>query len=332
MSEIAFEALGVGLEATRGTLIDPPTHLLPWPGTIRPVSTYYEPDESRGTLFRRYRQKLVKRHCEWDAEGGADPRYAPLVFNMITGAGVISTPTNGVSTRLHTHKPTGTSDAVKTASIWWGDPNIQLWSAPFGFINEWTITADGSGDDGATMSISGLANYWAEDSATLPATLTTGSLLMPSAIQVWIDTSSAIGTTAITGRVISAEITGNNNIVTKPLAVGPGVVPTYSRIGRGKPEVSSTVTMEIPDTTQLDLVDAATDVKMRVRISGDLIESVTPDYYQYLQWDVFGKLKFDSWGDLEGTNRTVVLRVDTIYNSTLGADFALYAQNTSATV
>lgn len=329
--EVAFEAFAVGLESTRGTLIDPPTHYLPMVGTIVPVKEYYEPEESRGTLVKRYRQQAMRKYCTWSADGGADPRYAPLLFNMITGPGVISTPTNGVSTRLHTHKPAISSDAIKTFSGWFGDPNIQLWSAPFGFLNEWTITADASGTDGATMSASGMLNWWAEDSATLPAQ-TIGSILSPGAMQVWMDTSSGIGTTAITGRVVAAEITGTNNITAKYLAAGPTGTLTYTRIGRGRPEVSSTVTMEVPDTTQTDLMIADSIVKMRVRVNGDLIESVTPDYYNYIQWDVYGRLKFDSWADLEGTNRTAVFRVDTIYDSTLGADFCLYAQNASATV
>lgn len=329
--EIAFEAIGIGLESTRGTLIDPPTHLIPLVGTLRPLIEYYEPEEARGTLVRRYRSQEVRKAAEWDAEGALDARYAPLLFNMITGAGVISTPTNGSLTRLHTHKPGISSDTIKTGSLWWGDPNVQLWSAPFGYINEWTITADASGTDGATISVGGMANYWAEDSATLPAHVIS-SLLMPGTLQVWIDTSSAIGTTEVTGRVVAAEIAGTNNIVPKYLAGGPTGSLTYSRIGRGRPEVSSTITMEVPDTTQLDLFTAGTTAKVRVRVSGDLIESVTPDYYEYVQWDVFGPLKFDSWGDLEGTNRTVVFRIDTLYNSTLGADYALYAQNSSATV
>lgn len=331
MAEIAFEAIALGIEATRGTLIDPPTHRLPLVGTVTPVVEYYEPEESRGTLFRRYRQVAIRRSVTWQAEGGADPRYAPLVFNGITGAGVITTPVNGVLTRLHTHKPTGNSDVNKTYSLWFGDPNVQLWSAPYGYLNEWSITADASSTDGATMSISGGGRFWAEDTTTLPAQ-TIGSLLMPGKMQLWMDTSSAIGTTEITGRVVSADITGNNNIVEKHLAGGPTGGLTFTRTGRGRPEVSSTVTMEVPDTTQMDLFIADTTVKLRVRVNGDLIESVTPDYYEYIQWDVFGKLKFDSWADLEGTNRTAVFRVDTIYNDTLGADFCLYAQNQSAAV
>ncbi len=89
------------------------------------------------------------------------------------------------------------------------------------------------------------------------------------------------------------------------------------------------MTMEIPDTTQMDQVIASTSVKMRVRLNGDLIEGAL---YEYVQWDVYGRLKFDSWGDLEGTNRTAVFRVDSLYDTTLGADYQIVVQNQSAVV
>lgn len=251
---------------------------------------------------------------------------------MLIGAGVITTPTNGILTRLHTHKPSISTDAIKTATMFFGDPNVQIWRSVFGFANQFTISADASGTDGATMSISGMANPPVEVAApTFPAQVI-GGILTPNAMQVWMDTSSAIGTTAITGRVVSADFTLNNNIAAKYVATGPTGTTTYTRIGRGRPDASSTVQMEVVDTAQMDLLLAATEVKMRVRLNGNLIESVTPDYYAYTEWDVFGALKFAGWGDLEGTNRTATFRVDTIYDATLGADFAVRVQNSSATI
>lgn len=332
MAEVAFEVFALALEATRGTAVTPPTHTAPLVGTISPGSDWYEPEESRGTLVRRYRQQKVRDWSEWSAEGGADPRYLPLFLNLMTGAGVITTPTNGVLTRLHTHKPTISSDAIKTATLYYGDPNVQIWQSDFAYANEMTITADASGTDGATMSISGMANPMIEVSTpTFPAQ-TIGSILTPGSMQLWIDTSSAIGTTAITGRLVSAEFTLTNNIAAKFIAAGPTGGITYSRIGRGRPEASSTFQLEVIDTAQMDMVLAATSVKVRITVNGDLIESVTPDYYNFVSWDVFGKLKFDGWQDLEGTNRTASFRIDSIYDSTLGADFQVRVQNASATV
>lgn len=329
MAELAFEVLSGALETVRGTAVTPPTHNFPLTGMISPTSEWYRPQEQRGTLVAAYREQRVREASEWTAEGGLDVRFMPFFLNMTTGVGVIATPGGGTLARTHTHKPSITSDTLKTATLYTGDPNVQIWQADFAYANDLTITADASGTDGATMSIGGGANPLVEVAApTFPAQAI-GSLLMPGAMQVWIDTASAIGTTAITGRVVSAEFTLSNNIVTKFIAVGPAGGLSFSRIGRGRPDVSSTVTMEIPDTTQMDLALASTIVKMRVRINGDLIEAAL---YEFVQWDIYGRFKFDSWADLEGTNRTAVFRVDSLYDSTLGADYQIVVQNASATV
>lgn len=332
MAELSFEAFALALETTRGTAVTPPTHYAPLVGMITPTPDWFEPTESRGTLVKRYRQQKTRDSADWTADGGADPRYLPLFLNMITGPGVITTPTNGVLTRLHTHKPSITTDAIKTATLYFGDPNVQIWQSDFAYANDFSFSADASGTDGATMSIGGKANPMIEvTTPTFPAQ-TIGSILVPSAMQLWIDTSSAIGTTEITGRLVSADVTDANGVTAKYLAGGPTGGLTYNRLGRDRPDVSSTFQLEVNDTTQMDQALAATSVKVRIRVSGDLIESVTPDYYEYFQWDVYGKLKFDSWADLEGTNRTANFRIDTIYNSTLGADCCFYVQNQSATV
>lgn len=331
--ETTFEALAGALESTRGTAIATPTHLFPLVGMIEPAPEWYEPEEARGTLFRRYRQQKVWDQSNWSAEGGADTRHLPFLLNMAIGAGVITTPTNGVLTRLHTHKPSGPTDVIKTATLSWGDPNVQIWQSKHAVLNELTISADASGTDGTTLSVSGFAEPPVEVADPTYPAIVVGSLLIPGRMQIYIDTASAIGTTVLAaGTLVSAEFTLNNNIEPKHAATGPTGSVTYARFSRGRPDASTTFQLEVFDTTQMDLALAATHVKVRIRVNGDLIESVTPDYYEYVSWDMYGKLKFDGWGTTAGSNRTANFRIDTIVDSTLGADFQVQVQNQSATV
>lgn len=327
--EVGYEILAAAHESTRGTAVTPPTHTLPLTGTIDPTPEWYEPEESRGALFRRYRQIKVRENSTWAFEGGADPRYLPFFLSMTTGVGVIATPGGGTTSRTHTYKPAGTTDTIKTATLYFADPNIQTWQADFAFANTLTITADASGTDGVTMSVGGMANAMVEVSTPTWPAVTIGSALLPSTLQLWIDTSSAIGTTEITGRVISAAFELTNNISPKPIATGVAGSLSYSRIGRGRPDPVCRFQLEVPDTTQMDQVLASTSVKVRVRVSGDLIEGAL---YNYVQWDTYGKLKFDGWGTLADTNRTANFRIDSIYDSTLAADYQVVVQNASATV
>jgi hypothetical protein len=328
--EIAFETLAGAHEATRGTAVTPPTHYLPFTGTIDPTPEWYEPQESRGALFRRYRQEKIRENATWQFEGGADPRYLPFLLSMATGVGVIATPGGGTNALTHTYKPDGTTDTIKTATLYFGDSNVQIWQADFAFLNTLTISADASGSDGVTLTAGGMANAMVEVATPTWPSLNVGQLLLPQTQQLWIDTSSAIGTTEVTGRVISSSFELTNNIAAKPIATGPAGSLSYSRIGRGYPDVVSRFQLEVPDTTQMDQALASTTVKVRNRVSsGSVIEG---SLYWFVQWDTYGKLKFDGWGTLADTNRTANFRIDSIYDSTLGADYQVVVQNNSATV
>jgi hypothetical protein len=331
--ELAFEYLALALETTRGTAVTPPTHLLPFMGTVTPTNEIYRPEESRGTLARNYRSKVVRKGAEWEGEGGLDPNYAPLIFNMVTKAVTApTTPTNGVLTRLWTFVPTLNADNLKSATLYFGDPNMtSVMQAAYAMAEELNISADASGTDGVTWTINGKAQFpTMVSSPTLPAQ-TIGSLLMPGAMQMWLDTSSALGTTAVTGRLISTDWTIPTGVSFKHRAVGPTGGLGFGATGRGKREATASVVVEFNDAAiaaEYAHFAAGTTVKLRVRLNGDLIESVTPDYYEYVQLDIVGTLSDLEWGDLEGTNRTLGLTVTSQYDATLAADYALYVQNT----
>lgn len=332
-AETTFEKLALVLESTRGTAITTPTHYVPLDGMITPREEWYSPIESRGTLAEFYREARTRQWSEWTAEGGADPNYLPVLLNMLVKTNASpTTPTNGVLTRLWSFVPTMTSDDIKTATMMWGDPNNQIFQSAYNVATNFELTADASGTDGVTMTIGGFGKSPTKVSAPTYPSQAVGSLLLPGKMQLWMDTSLAIGTTEITGRVISANFVLDNKIARKHLAGGVTGNLEFTRIGRGRRHAESTVAFELADQTQYDLWAAGTSVKLRVRISGDLIESVTPDYYSYCQWDIYGKLRLNDWGTLEDTNRTVEFTVFSKYDSTLGADWALYVQNALATL
>lgn len=337
-AELAFESLSLALETTKGTAVTPPTHYLPMSGTMTPVREKYRPAESRGTLAEFYRAKTVRASAAWEAEGGADPNYAPVLFNMLVKANSSpSTPTNGVLTRLWTFTPTMTSDDLKSATLFFGDPNVQIFRSTYGMITDMTISADASGTDGATWSVNGTGQFPSRVSApTLPAQ-SVGDLLMPGAMQLWIDTSSAIGTTEVTGRFVSTEWRIPTGVTYKYYAGGPTGGLNFTKHGRAKRHAEATITVELNETSintgkEYLTWEADTTVRMRIRLNGSLIESVTPDYYSYLELDIYGPLDAFAWGDVEGSNRTMTFTVQSQYDSTLGADFSLKAQNTKTSI
>lgn len=332
-AEVSFEKLALALESTRGTAVTTPTHYIPMDGMITPREDWYSPTEARGTLAEFYREARVRQWSEWSAEGGVDVNYLPVLLNMLVKANSSpSTPTNGVLTRLWTFTPTMTSDDLKTATIMWGDPNNQIFQSAYNTATDFEMTADASGTDGVTMTMSGFGQTPSKVSTPTYPSQAVGSLLLPGKMQLWMDTSSSIGTTEITGRVISSRFTLANNVSRKHMAGGTSGNLQFTKIGRGRRHAEATIAFELTDQTQYDLWAAGTEIKLRVRISGDQIEAVTPTYYEYVQFDIYGKLRLNDWGVLEDTNRTVEFTVMSKYDSTAGYDWALYVQNQKATL
>lgn len=339
-AEIPFEYLAMALESTRGTAVTPPTHYLPLVGTIKPIREKYRPAESRGTLAEWYRSKTVRTNAEWEGEGGADPNYAPLLFNLFSKANSTpTTPTSGILTRLWTFTPTMTSDDLKSATMYWGDPNVQIFQSAYCMGDELTVSADASGTDAVTWAANGVGKFPARvASPTLPAQ-SIGDLLMPGAMQLWMDTSSAIGTTEVTGRFISTDWTIPTGNVYKYYAGGPAGGLGFTKTGRAPRHAEATITVELNTDSiaagkEYLTWEADTVAKMRIRLNGGAIETVAGPitYYSYIQLDIYGALDALEWGDVEGANRTMTFTVQSEYDSTLGADWSLSAQNTRTTL
>jgi len=338
-AEIPLSVFGLALESTRGTVVTPPTHLLPFAGTITPFRTKYRPQEARGTLEQYYRSKTVRTGCNWEIPDSlADPNYAPIVFNMFMKAVTSpSTPTNGVLTRLWTHLPTLTSDDIKSGTLYAGDPNVQIWQAAYCMGDELTVSADATSEDGATWAMKGMGRFPTRVSAPVFPAAIPGDLLMPGAMQLWMDTSSAIGTTEVTGRFIKTDWTIPTGVTYKNYANGPSGGLNFTTTGRKPRAAEATIEVEL-NTTSIGVgkeyltYEADTIVKMRIRLNGALIESVTPDYYSYIQLDIYGPLDAFEWGSVEDTNVTMRYTVTAQYDSTAGAGFVMSAQNTRTTL
>lgn len=184
-----------------------------------------------------------------------------------------------------------------------------------------TVELAGINSTGFTTYVGG--GTLAKVAPVFPSILT-APLISGPGMQMWLDTSLGIGTTAINGRLISAEHVIPVNYGYKHLAVGPTGAKTYTRVGRGKRSITTRVTLELFDMDQYKLFEDETICKLRIRHNGDLIET---GFYNYVEVDTYGPLNFTDWGELEGTNRTLTLEVNSQYDATLGADFRVAVQN-----
>lgn len=330
MAEIAFEYLAMALETVPGTAQPAPTSYMNLFGNVKPIKEYYEPEESTGMLAELMRVKETRKFGEWSADGPLDLIAIIELLSLIAKGGVSpTTPTNGVLTRDWEFVPTMLSDDLKMATLFYGDPNMtDIFRGSYGILNDLTISSDASGTDGATLSAGGICKYPAKFTAPSMPTQVFGPLVAGVNMSLYIDTSSAIGTTAITGRFVSAEHVLAGMIEPKYVAAGPTADLSYSRHGRGKRSLTSTVVMELVDYDQYDLAALKDTVcKMRVEHHGEEIESVSPIYYYGLTVDTYGPLRMNDWGDLGGTNRTIGFQIKSQYDATLAADWRIMVRN-----
>jgi hypothetical protein len=333
MATIPFEYLLLALETTRGTAVNPPTHYLNLAGTLTPRQSRYRPDESRGHLARNTRSRTVRRWCEFEGEGGLDTRNAVILGHMLFDGVVSPTTPGGTTPRLWTFTPTLTTDDIDSATLYWGDPNVQAFQAAYCMLDEVTITADASGEDGVMVEASGMGRF---PSATAPSSVPAQlnpPLLAPSDMQLWIDTASAIGTSEITGgRFVSCNLTIPTGVTRKWSASGPSGGRQFQRTGRTKRAITLEIVMELLDLTQYTIYannEGDTVARVRVRFNGPIIETT---YRHFIEFDLWGPLEVSDWGELEESNRTIVFTLESEYDTTAGTDIIMRVQNDSATI
>lgn len=337
--EIAFENLSAALETTRGLAVTPPTHNFPFTGRIVPGTTLQRGSSSDGTLseFDGRSGLVYKTGMIETDDAPVDLNYMPFILSMVTKGGVTPTTPSGATTaRLWTFSPDMTSDTIKSATFYFGDPNVKMLQSTYVMADTLTVSCDSTADAGATMKITGQGKFPTQLGSvpTLPSQIT-GSLIIPSAMQVWLDTSSAIGTTEVTDRVTKTDWTIPTGVTFKRGAKGPTTDLSFRRTGRGKRHAEANFTVEVTDFAQeYSTWEAGTIVKCRIRINGAFIETATgpTDLYGHLTLDIYGPLDGFGWSDLEGTNRTIDFTIQSQKDATAGVDYKLYVQNARTTI
>jgi hypothetical protein len=323
-AEVALEFLALALEATRFTAVTPPTHILNLDGVMTPRITRRRGSETRGVLTEFYRSKHVYKFGEWEGSGALDTNIMPVLLNMAVAAN--ATPT-GTGPYVWTFSPANT-DTVKLGTLYWGDPNEQIFQGAGSTLEELTISANADSEDVVMLDASGSTTFPAKVSAPTWPSQVQAVELVPQDMQLWIDTAT-IGTTAITGRLISVEISLTNNISLKRRANGPASALTYNGIGRGRRHLEMNLVMEFEDQTQYDQWVAGTTLKTRVRMNGPLISGSD---YHYFQTDIYGPFDGFDWEIVADTNRTVSLTIISEYDATTGYDWQMVVQNSRATL
>lgn len=328
MAEIAFETLQIDLEDTAFAVKSAPSAVLSLAGTITPKTAHYKPSDADGTVAANRREKRVRGWGEWQASGAADTNDLYLLLQMAVDASpAVSNPTAGVDLAAFIPVMTGAAAITntKTATLWadgYNTAGTGYFKAAGGILKQLTFTNDASSTNTAQLTVNGVCTTPSTSTSMSAATIAQGELLEPLTMQLWIDTSSAIGTTEITGQIVRAEHQLDSRIVEKFIPVAPAsALQTIN--GRGiakRVGLKTRVTLLALNTGQWTNLTNGTAVKVRVRHSGSIIAS---SYRYYAEFDTYGVLENLQWGAYEGANRTVSFEIQSRYDATLAADYRI---------
>lgn len=334
MAEITFETFLLGLETTRGTAVSP-THLMTMGGQLDPKITRAMHKERRGARAKNYRSTDTRAWSEFNLEGDLDGYLLPVLAAMIVEGGVaVATPVGATDARLWEHTADMLSDSLKTATIFWGDPNLgtgQQLRSTFGFLEELTIEGDATSEDIVAMTAKGFAGRPTKVAAPSAITALEGPGFPGQLMQCWIDSGSDdIGTTELTDRLLTVKHTLRSGAKHKFIAKGPSHDLSFSKLGREQvAAVTSELTFEMEDFDEYDLWAAGTMLKVRTRFNAGLIEA---GFYHYVDVDSYGPFTEPSWGEHENANRTMTVTIEGFVDADLGSDLRLAIQNDRATL
>ncbi len=326
MSEIAFEYLLSKIEATKGTAEATPDRYHLIGGVIMPKNEYFSPEDRDGTLSMSRRSTVVRAWSEMEIEGQVNINEIHRFMLMGMNGSVVPTT---VATGVYnwTFLRNMTSDTLKSATLWAGDPNTQIFRAAMAMIEEMTITADGKGTDGTMFSANLMAKLETKVAAPTAPAVPAPISLMPSQLQVWLEPNStnAYGTTDVTSRVLSVEHVLPTGVTYK---FGPGST-TIKRTGVKKVQPSTTLEFEFESTAEYDIVRSGLPVRVRAKhLTANLLDATN---YGFVQVDMYGPLTEMDWGDYEDSNRTLKITIPALYDTTIATDVRVTVQNTADT-
>lgn len=286
----AFHRLQAAIETTRGTAIGTMTRWLTVLQDGGGTWSYTREREDAPETLRSFQgdrdTAITNEAVTWQIEARLSYEEIPWWMSMgLTGAASTLTGTTTGSTPpgyTYTINPVDTSDDLDTFTMKIGDTST-CYLLKRCAINTFTIRCnpDQGGEASWRITASGPAIFVSTSTFDSPSDITR-TIVQSYGSKMYLDTSSAIGTTEIAGLCRNFEFTVNNNIEEKRF-IDAGVAAAAD-FGRGLMRVTGSFTLEHTSDTYFAYHRAETDVKLRFEKTGAQI-GVTPTTNYRTRWD-----------------------------------------------
>lgn len=333
-NELILRKNQAGFETTRGTAV----------AATRKVYAVIEPSyekslafftDTSGTYSARRRKTYGRERVSFSATDLATFEDLAWWMQLAIKGGVTGvSDANTTPGYTYTFEPSETSDDLKSMTLEFGESG-NVYESDQVMCNSWTLRGDPDSDSEPA---------WMWEAELLGRTITTSSYtgsindrttepIIARGTKLYVDTAyGSLGSTQLTGHLISWSVTGNNAIHFKAFAEDETAMAA-NKVGRGERTYDFEFTMEFDsDTTPAGFKDYRDGDEMFIRLlrEGTVIDSVA-NTKKSLQIDMAGFISSISFGDRDG-NMTVTMGVNCAYNADLAYDLKVTIKNALQTL
>ena len=326
-----------GLEATRGTNVAATRKVY---AQITPSYTRALMDfmDTSGTFHGRRRAAYGRAKVGFTALDICTYEDLPWWLQMGLKGGVAGAGDGGAPIAyLYTFNPTITSDDLKSMTLEFGETNNDYESGQV-MVNSFTLRMDSDNDSepGWMIDLELLGRDWETTTFTGALADRSTEVILARGTSLYIDAAGGtIGTTAVTGKLISCSLTVNNNLHYKSFAEDVTYVAA-NKVGRQAQTLDAQFTFEFDDDTEFaNYRTTTTPIQRKVRIKrvGTEIHSGAPTATKdkYMEIDLYGYWNSWSRGDREG-NLTATFGFAGFYDITATKTFSIAVNNALSTL
>jgi len=327
-NETILRKVQAGIETTRGTPVAATRKVYAQvdPSYNRPLIEF---TDTTGTFSGRRRVGYGRPTIGFSATDILTYEDAAWWFLLGIKGGVAGVGDAG-SPKAYTYTfvPTPATDDLAAVTLEHGEPGNAYKTAQV-MCNSFTIRADGdsTSEPGWMIETELVGLDWVSSAYTGSIADRTTEVVLAQGTKLYIDASGGtIGTTQVTGKLISFSATVNNNIHFKAFMENVGSYAP-NKVGRGNRTIDAQFVMEFDSDAEFANYRATVPVERLIRVTqtGSKIHS-TPDVYKELTLDMYGY--WSSWddGDRDG-NITATFGFSGYVNATAATDFSAKVVN-----
>lgn len=295
------------------------------PSVVRPLSAFRN---TTGTFKGRRRPSYARTRASFTANDEATYQDLPWWMLLCLKGGVTGVGDSGSPEAFtYTFTPTITSDDLASITLELGDVGNPYQSSQV-MVNSWTLRMDSDNDAEPSwmLDLTLLGRDWSTTTFTAALSDRTTVPILARGTKLYIDDAGGtMGATQKTGTLISASITGNNNLTYKAFAEDTEYVAA-NKVGRGEQTIDAQFTFEFDSDTEFAKFRSTVPAQRKIRFEQSDATAIHTTVYPRMRIDLYGY--WASWS--RGTrvnNLTATFGLQAFYDASATTDITVAIVN-----